>query len=163
MADDRLLCDAMLGSLARMFRVMGFDTEYVDSGLDDGEVVARARDEDRVLVTRDYELSKRARNAGAEAVLVKDLSVDQQLAIVLTHLGMALEPDQFFTRCTVCNGVLKAVPPEDVADDVPDQVRRRQTEFTRCVECAKVYWPGTHVESLEERLQEVVRQVGGDE
>lgn len=162
MADDRLLCDAMLGSLARMFRVMGFDTEYVDSGQDDADVVARALDEDRVLVTRDYELSTRARNAGAGAVLVKDLSVDQQLAIVLTHLGMALDPGRFFTRCTVCNGVLKAVQPEEVTGEVPDNVRRRQTEFTRCATCGKVYWPGTHVESLEARLQEVIRQVAGN-
>lgn len=142
-----------------MFRVMGFDTEYVDSGKDDAEVISRARGERRVLVTRDYELSKRARNAGADAVLVKDLSVDQQLAIVLTHLGLPLDPDRFFTRCTTCNGVLGPVDVEDVADEVPEKVRQAQTEFTRCASCGKVYWPGTHVESLEARLQDVVRQV----
>lgn len=146
-----------------MFRVMGFDTAYVDSGQDDADVVARARDEGRVLVTRDYELSKRARNAGADAVLVKDLSVDQQLAIVLTHLGLPLDPDRFFTRCTACNGVLESVDVEDVAEDVPEKVRSRPFDFTRCTDCGKVYWPGTHVDSLEARLQDVVRQVAGDE
>lgn len=152
----------MLGNLARMFRVMGFDTGYVDSEASDAEVVARARDDDRVLVTRDYELSKRARSAGVDTVLVKNLPVDQQLAIVLTHLGLPLETDRFFTRCTVCNGALEPAEPETVAGDVPEKVLERHAKFTRCADCGKVYWPGTHVDSLEARLQDVVRQVTGD-
>src|SRR5215207_8725140 len=49
------LADAMLGRLARWLRVMGFDTAY-DPALTDPALVALARRDGRVLLTRDRRL-----------------------------------------------------------------------------------------------------------
>jgi hypothetical protein len=158
----RLLCDAMLGSTARLFRVMGFDTAYVDDTKDDGAVLQTALDQGRVLVTRDFELAQRTRKAGGEAVLVRTLPVEQQVTIVLTHLGLDLDPARFYTRCTACNGILGPVPAKTVAGEVPPGVLERHSQFLRCPDCGKVYWEGTHVQSLDARLAAIVRAVRGD-
>jgi uncharacterized protein with PIN domain len=151
----------MLGHLARALRILGMDTTYAGSVEDDSKVLETARREGRVLVTRDLELHRRATGAGLEAVLLKDLPVEEQMAIVLTHVGARLDENRFFTRCTVCNGVLEPLAAQDVPDEVPERVRQAQTDFTRCAACGKVYWPGTHVEQMEDRLKRVVELLAG--
>ena len=151
----------MLGTLARLFRVMGFDTAYAPPSDADDDLVMQAATQRRVLITRDYELGRRAQAAGVESVLVRNLPIEQQLTIVLTHLGAAPDPTHFFTRCTVCNGALKPVDAAAVHDLVPEGVRLRHTHFTRCVDCGKVYWPGTHVADMERRLADLVEALGG--
>src|SRR5438552_16487356 len=58
-----LLCDHMLGSLARWLRFMGYDTAYPEPG-PDRMLVERVRSEDRILLTRDKELAARVTDAG---------------------------------------------------------------------------------------------------
>ncbi len=53
----KFLADNMLGSLARWLRFLGFDTAYPDV-LTDKDLKELARQENRVLLTRDKELSK---------------------------------------------------------------------------------------------------------
>ncbi|MGD8599578.1 MAG: Mut7-C RNAse domain-containing protein [Anaerolineae bacterium] len=50
------IADSMLGTLAKWLRILGYDTHY-DPTLDDHQLVRLARAEDRVLLTRDHELS----------------------------------------------------------------------------------------------------------
>ena len=52
----RFVADAMVGKLARWLRVIGVDVLY-DPSLDDHELVALARRERRVLLTRDTPLA----------------------------------------------------------------------------------------------------------
>src|SRR5436309_12527617 len=54
----KILCDHMLGSLARWLRFMGYDTAYPEPG-PDRTLVECVRTEDRILLTRDKELAAR--------------------------------------------------------------------------------------------------------
>ena len=58
----KLLCDHMLGSLARWLRFMGYDTAYPEVG-PDRTLIERVRSEDRILLTRDKELASRVTGA----------------------------------------------------------------------------------------------------
>jgi len=147
--DDRplkLLADGMLGTLAKWLRLLGYDTAY-DNAAADPELARRARVEGRVLLTRDRELAGRR---GLHTLLIQSEVLEEQVREVQGALG--LPPDPALSRCAVCNAALEPVSPDAVADRVPPYVLRTQTEFHRCPGCGRVYWPGTHVEEMRDRV-----------
>jgi uncharacterized protein with PIN domain len=58
----KILCDHMLGSLAKWLRLLGYDTVY-PAPLEDRAMAAKAYDEGRVLLTRDKDLAARVKAA----------------------------------------------------------------------------------------------------
>ena len=147
----RFLADSNVGRLARWLRVLGYDAVY-EPVLPDAQVVARARAEARVLLTRDVDMMKRRVivSGMVQAILLRDDTIHDQLRQVLTQL--ALEPGQTLTRCIDCNAELQARAKEAVADRLPPYVRATQERFSECPSCARVYWPGTHWERMRERI-----------
>lgn len=152
----RFVLDGHLGVLARRLRLLGFDTAY-DRDAADPEIVARARDEGRIILTRDRELLK----AGAvtHGYWVRATDPSRQLAEVVERFDLRRQVHRSvhpFTRCTVCNGEL--VRADDVEpDEVPPRVRREVEEFQRCTRCRKLYWRGSHAERLARLVDEVTR------
>ncbi len=55
-----------------------------------------------------------------------------------------------FTRCTVCNGRIVAANATAVRDIVPPGVFAVFDRFWSCVDCGKVYWQGSHWESMSQ-------------
>ncbi len=141
------LADGMLGTLAKWLRLLGYDTAY-DNTADDHELARRARAEGRVLLTRDQELANRH---GLRTLLIASERLEAQIQEVRRAFGPAPHPP--LSRCSVCNGLLQAVQPEDVADRLPPYVLRTQTEFRRCLGCGRIYWPGTHQDRIRRRVQ----------
>ena len=141
----KLLCDHMLGSLARWLRFMGYDTAYPPPG-PDRELVDRARREDRILLTRDKELG--ARVPGAVQVRSDDLEAQIREVAAVLRLRL-VDP---LSRCSLCNEILSPVPVDDVKSFVPEGVRSRHHEFWRCPSCKRVYWQGSHWDKMVERL-----------
>jgi len=139
----------MLGTLAKWLRLLGYDTAY-DNAAADPELARRARVEGRVLLTRDRELAGRR---GLHTLLIQSEVLEEQVREVQGALG--LPPDPALSRCAVCNAALETVSPDAVADRVPPYVLRTQTEFHRCPGCGRVYWPGTHVEEMRDRMGEL--------
>ena len=137
----RLLIDAMLGDLARRLRWLGYDADYRND-LPDSEMIRIAREENRLLITRDRELAGRR---GVRTFYLRTTDVEEQVRQVVEAVGPSLHPP----RCTVCNGELVAITPAEAADRVPPYVARTQTEFVRCTGCGRVYWPGTHWPGLQ--------------
>jgi uncharacterized protein with PIN domain len=144
----RLLADGMLGKLAKWLRLLGYDTAY-DNAAADPDLARRARVEGRVLLTRDRELAARR---GLRTLLIQSEVLEEQVREVQDALG--LPPDPALSRCAVCNTVLEPVSPEDVVERVPPYVLRTQREFRRCPSCGRVYWPGTHVDEMQEQLEQ---------
>jgi len=137
----KLLIDAMLGSLARRLRWLGYDAAYRND-LSDEAMIRIAREEDRLLVTRDRELAGRR---GVLALYVAATGVEDQVREVVEAIGPSLHPP----RCTVCNGVLIPISVDEASSLVPPYVAQTQTEFVRCEGCGRVYWPGTHWPGLQ--------------
>jgi len=148
----RFFCDAMLGRLARWLRALGFDTAY-ESGIADADLRARARAEDRVVLTRDHLLAEAARRERVTVVSGDDPRA--QLVEVMQTLGLSL-PERLFTRCTVCNTPLEELAPEEARAVVPPRVSADHRSFTRCPSCGRVYWEGGHVRRMRSRLADVL-------
>ena len=53
----RFLCDEMLVRLARLLRAAGYDTSLATDGEADAALLRLARDEGRILLTRDKRLA----------------------------------------------------------------------------------------------------------
>ncbi len=149
----RFVADAMLGSLARWLRILGFDTRYLQG--DDAMIAQNARAEERILLTRDREL---ARRRGVQSLLIASQSLPEQLAQVLTAVGTP--PDEGSARCMECNGTLERLSWEAAAAEVPPYVARTQREFHRCSECGRIYWKGTHWDGIKSQIDRVLVDVG---
>lgn len=152
-AQLRLLADCMLGRLAKWLRLLGYDTAY-ENEAGDPHLARRARAEGRVLLTRDHELAKRR---GLRTLLIRSEALEEQVREVQDALGPP--PDPAPSRCSVCNGVLEAVAPDEIAGRVPPYVLRTQTEFHLCSGCGKVYWPGTHLRAMRAHFKEMRQRV----
>ena len=81
-APSRFLADAMLGRLARWLRVVGVDTLQLPSDAPDVALVARARDDERVLLTRDRHLIRELRPHRALACAGLALSRPRAFALL---------------------------------------------------------------------------------
>jgi uncharacterized protein with PIN domain len=143
----RLLADGMLGRLAKWLRLLGYDTAYENSAVDN-ELARRARAEDRVLLTRDRELANRR---GLRTLLIQSEALEEQVREVQDALGPP--PHPALSRCAVCNAALEPVAPGEIADRVPPYVLSTQTEFRHCSGCGRVYWPGTHLRKMRRQIE----------
>jgi len=143
----KLLCDHMLGSLARWLRFMGYDTAYPEPG-PDRALVERVRLENRILLTRDKELAGRV----AGAIQIHSDNLEEQIREVATALPLRLVDP--LSRCSLCNELLVPAPLEEVNDLVPEGVRSRHQLFWRCPSCRRVYWQGTHWDKMVARLND---------
>lgn len=150
----QFLADAMLGKLARWLRVLGYDTVYVQG--DDAFVAQRARAEGRVLLTRDHELAKRK---GLHAVLITSQKLKVQIAQVIDTFGL---PEEKRPRCMGCNVLLDRISVEEARTHVPVYVAETQIAFQHCAKCGKIYWQGTHWQSIEGCLQQAQQITVGE-
>jgi uncharacterized protein with PIN domain len=138
----------MLGRLARWMRLLGLDV-FWQTDIDDADLVRRAIEEERVLLTRDRGL--------AEAFRVTDLVLlrAEQPEAQLREVCAALDLERYFrpfTRCSLCNTPLVEATPASVRDEIPERILREERRFRRCPSCARVYWRGSHTDRLLERV-----------
>ncbi len=148
----KFCADDMLGKLARWLRLAGFDTRY-QKDIPDAELVRIASSEDRIILTRDTRLPQRWRIDNL--FLVSSEFVGEQIAEVFRKFDLAKETNPF-SRCLECNGKLARVRKEEYAHEIPPYVYKTQEEFRRCADCGRLYWKGTHYDTLKDRLQAIV-------
>lgn len=149
----RFLLDVHLGTLARRLRLLGVDAAYESEDIGDPALAARSADERRVLLSRDRGLLHR-REIWAGAYVYSDRP-DDQLRDVLGRFAPHLAP---WTRCTACNGPLKAADKDTVSDHLEHGTRKSYDVFAQCTECDRVYWRGAHHARLEAIVTEALHE-----
>jgi uncharacterized protein with PIN domain len=144
----RFLADAMLGRLARWLRVLGWDAAYHPT-IHDPALVDWARAEDRILLTRDRPLLLELR-PGRSLLIVAERPLDQ-LRQVVTDVALT-PPVELFTRCLVCNAVLRPATDPECTSLIPPEARELPGPVRRCPGCGRMYWPGSHVRRMRAAL-----------
>jgi hypothetical protein len=88
-------------------------------------------------------------------VLIKNDRLREQIRELsaVYDLGLAGTP---FTRCSLCNTCLTAVPREEVKGLVPEYVYATQDVFVMCPSCKRIYWKGTHFEHTQELIESLL-------
>lgn len=144
------IVDAMLGNLAKKLRVLGYDSTYFSS-IEDEKLVTAAKNEKRIILTKDEQLCKTAQNQNIISVLIRGNDEIEQ--IVQIHQDIKLEKfviDTNNSRCIVCNGKLQPIEKHRIIGKVPEGILEREEKFWMCDGCKKIYWQGTHFEKLQE-------------
>jgi len=142
--ENRFVADVHLGRLARLLRMLGFDCLY-NRDWDDAVLAERSAAEERVLLTRDRGLLKRA--IVTHGIFLRSDDPRAQLRQVVRRLDLRRNARPF-ARCIRCNGLLQKVAKADVRDRVPPRTFRYVHRYLRCDTCGRVYWKGTHWDRL---------------
>ena len=140
----KFIADAMLGSLARKLRILGFDTTYYRAG-DDKGMLKLAKRERRLILTSDKSLHCRAVASGLPSFLLTG-NTDLARASALVH--SANESGVVFVQgdplCSVCGSKLRSIARKFLDGHVSPNVLKHHRLFLTCDKCDKIYWKGTH-------------------
>ncbi len=145
---NRFICDQHLGKLARLLRLLGFDTAYNRSGTEE-EIDRLANTEERSVLTCNRALLKR--KSITHGRLIRSRHPDLQVEEVVSRFRLAGHI-LLFDRCCVCNGELAAVPKASVLSRIPPRTRQWRDEYYCCLHCDRLYWEGTHVAAMRRRI-----------
>ncbi|HZK12688.1 MAG TPA: Mut7-C RNAse domain-containing protein [Atribacterota bacterium] len=156
----KFLADRMLGKLMKWLRILGYDTAY--PSLDDLSLILMARQENRILLTRDTNLIKR-RNI-CDFLFIKSDRWEEQLLEVIMGLKLKIDFDsKIFSRCSLCNTPTKDIDKKEVKTHVPPYVFLTQGKFVYCPSCKKYYWRGTHWQRMVKKIKKLsLNEVGND-
>jgi len=151
--DPRFLCDGHLGRLARLLRLLGFDTLW-NTRWPEAEIARRGVNEGRTVLSGNLALLKRKELTRAMLVRADD-PVEQTRQVVARFLlaGRA----RLMGRCSTCNGEIRPVAKVDVLERIPPKTAAWLNEYFICAGCGKLYWEGTHLQGLEDMLNRILR------
>ena len=138
--------------------MMGHDVKY-STALDDAELLAIAKKENRVLLTRDLALYKQSAAKNLEAYYVEGNAEPKRLAELADHFGISLAIELEKSQCPKCNTKLAVVPKEEIAAKVEKNTLLYYNEFWKCPNCGAVYWQGAHWTKIRATLEEAKQKM----
>lgn len=151
------IADCMLGRLAKWLRILGFDTLYF-SKAEDSDLVAIARREGRILLTRDTGLIERTAKRPNRLFIRSDDWEDQIVQVLdAFDLRDRVRPN---TRCIACNLPLKPLSRERARNLVTPYVCDHASSFAICPGCDRVFWQGTHYGDMEKKIEKLLGRRG---
>ena len=147
--------DRMLGRLARMLRLLGYDTLYSpdSTATQLGEIARRGG---RVVLTRGV-IEKRFPQI-ANVFRVGSEYAPEQLREVVERFRLDTRAG-LWTRCTLCNATIERIDKAAVQGAVAPKVFQIYDEFFRCSGCGHIYWRGSHVERILSNLGRLLGQI----
>jgi uncharacterized protein with PIN domain len=154
----RFVADTHLGKLARLMRMMGFDTVY-HRDFEDAGIVALSIDEHRIILTRDRGILKR--KTVTHGYCLRSTQPKEQAQEVLERFDLRsqIEP---FARCMLCNGRIVEANADEITNRLLPRTAADFDEFYVCESCDKVYWRGSHYDKMK-ALIDTLRSAGHNE
>jgi hypothetical protein len=149
--NPRFILDVNLGKLAKRMRLLGFDSLYRND-YRDADIVKSAVSERRIVLTRDRRLLYIKQID--QGYWVRAVDVEVQVDEVLRRFDLygSIHP---FARCLICNGVLTPVAKADIWDRLEPKTRLYYEDFYQCVDCQRLYWQGSHIKNMLQRLTDL--------
>jgi len=148
----KFIVDGMLGKLTRWLRMLGHNVKYSNK-LDDAQLIAIARKEKRILLTRDLELYQQATAKGVQAFYIDGKTEAERLAQLAKKFGISLDINMAVSRCPKCNTQVKPTSKENVKDKVEETTYAYYNEFWQCPKCGQIYWQGAHWTRIRKTLE----------
>jgi len=155
----KFVADGMLGRLTRWLRMLGHDVKY-STTMDDSHLMAVARREKRVLLTRDLELYKQATAKGVEVFYFQGSTGEEKLSEVARRFNIRMEIDLAVSRCPKCNTKLKQTTKGKVQGKIEESTLLHYDEFRKCPKCGQIYWQGSHWDDIRRTLESAKARLG---
>lgn len=152
MESKKFILDAHLGKLTRYLRMLGFDAAF-DLTLDDEQIIYKAIQDDRYILSKDKALLLDKRVAHGYFIVATNLRA--QLIEVIKHFAL-IENIKPFIRCLDCNGELTTVEKKEIAKEIPISIVNHCHSFTRCTRCQKIFWEGSHKQKMANFITELL-------
>ncbi len=148
----RFVVDVHLGKLAKKLRMLGLDT-YYKNDLQNPQIVKISADQKRVILTKDQKLLHN--NAVTRGYWVRSTNPGKQIKEVVDRFDLyySIEP---FKRCMECNGLIKKVDKPEIERKLDPKTKQYYHEFYRCSRCSKIYWKGSHFESMKGQIDRIL-------
>ena len=157
----KFLTDAMLGKLTRFLRIFGYDTVYANDlinffNLDpvpDERLIEYAKRNGRHIITKDYALHKHYLE---KSIFLNGKGIYNYLKQLNKKFGLNFEFNLKQARCSICNSQLKRVENKIfIKKLVLEDTFNNYSEFYQCsnLHCKKIFWRGSHIEDIEEKLR----------
>ena len=148
----KFIADRMLGKLAKELRMLGYDTIYYREE-EAHPMIQLARREGRVILTRNTKLKPKRSEDRIIQVMEDDPFLQLKELIQKGHIS--LNEENLLSRCLLCNALLDEVPREEAEGKVPEFIFYQQKTFFRCPHCQRIYWPGSHQDNMQKRIEEL--------
>ena len=78
--------DAMLGNIAKKLRLMGYDSMYFSS-INDDELIQLAKNDKRIIISRDEDLVRKSIKNGIKSILTKNSTEIEQFRDIIKKLN----------------------------------------------------------------------------
>jgi len=137
---QKFILDVHLGTLAKYMRMLGFDALYKNDYKNE-EIVKISLKEKRTILTKDRGILKRS--GVTHGYWIRNVKVDSQIIEVIKRFDLRDQIKEF-SRCLLCNSLLRKTSKMKVIRRLPRKVKEFQKEFYYCKECDKVFWKGSH-------------------
>lgn len=147
----KFIVDEMLGRLAKWLRLLGYDTVYL-TPTTDSAIIRQALKEQRIVLTRDRRMVERKHMP--RYLLIDSDRYPEQLKQVIQEFVLVPKKDNFFCRCLLCNTLIQTISKAEIFPRVPAYTFKTQAEFFNCPHCNKIYWTGTHIAMIQQKLKE---------
>jgi uncharacterized protein with PIN domain len=145
----KFLVDSMLGKLAKWLRVMGQDAHYLS--FHRKEDMASLIKGGRTLLSR----HKKTVDRYPGALMIHSDHVKEQLHEIQNKFQWEPDRSQWFTRCLICNVLLKRAQIEHLRANIPDYIfYENPTHLRICPSCGRYFWPGSHRERMLNQLED---------
>ncbi|MFO7675126.1 MAG: Mut7-C RNAse domain-containing protein [bacterium] len=150
----RLTCDAMLGKLSRELRAQGVDVQY-HRGIGGMRAYRQALGHDRLFLTRANRLKElpgvlfvESNDPAEQVVQVRErlgLAAGEPEAAPAGEAPVAETPERGpESRCRDCNAALERISRDQARPSIPFFIYQIHHDFSRCPNCKRVFWPGSH-------------------
>jgi len=149
----KLVCDIMLGKLARKLRMLGIDTAYQNNA-SQNDILHLSKTQNRIILTRNSAFAGTLPKSACH--FIRDNSPDAQLRQVISHFKLSINRLRPFSRCICCNTELRPVTKEEVEGKVADYVFTTSDSFSSCPACGKIFWPGTHYQNMVDTIDRLL-------
>lgn len=150
---SRFVLDTHLGALARYLRLLGFDTLYRND-YDDAELARIAREQRRILLTRDVGLLKRS--LVTRGYFLRQVRPLRQVREIVERFDLRGQARPF-RRCIRCNGLLGTIGRRALAGRLDVRILERHQRFRRCRSCGQIYWPGSHYARMQGLVEQMLQ------
>lgn len=149
--EPKFILDVHLGTLARYLRMLGFDTSYRND-FSDEEIVKISLGEKRAILTRDIGILKRSEVT--RGYWVRNTDPFKQVEEVVKRFDLKDQIKEF-SRCVECNSILEKIDKEKIIGRIPPKVNAAHNNFLYCKKCDKIYWRGSHYQSMKKLIEKL--------
>ncbi|MGC9779200.1 MAG: Mut7-C RNAse domain-containing protein [Candidatus Heimdallarchaeota archaeon] len=152
----KFIVDRMYNRIARWLRMLGYDT-ILNEDFVDQDYIQLAKKDNRILITRDEDLKRRAEKLGIRIVTLDAPTIEERLIKLHKEVGLELAfSESTLSRCSVCNSEIRKIEMDEILDKISELTQLHYNEFWICknAECDHIYWKGSHWTKMEETLND---------